>query len=596
MRQPKPKSRLRMKYRKQESVTRSTPQTRPPSLTLAHFLGILLATIVVSALLYSPALHGRFIFDDDALPFRQGIRNGPLLAWISGVRPVLMFTYWINYHLSAGDPYSYHCVNLLIHAINTYLVFVVLLRVLSLADWCRTKCDTAAILGATVFLIHPLATESVSYIAGRSESLAALFMLLAYVVFLHGYSAPITWLRSILVLTFFALAVATKENAAALAGLLVLTDLFWPRPFSLQGVRRNYRIYLLMLPGIPLVVRWVARTLSGAETAGFSIKEFTWYQYAFSQVRAIFEYIRLAIFPIGQSVDHDFPISQTLTSHGTIYFLFLIAVLIAAALHFRLRYPLACFGLLFYLILLAPTSSVIPIADPLVERRLYLPMLGLILIACEAAKHARWSTGSVALVAAILIVFSTLCYQRNRLWGKPERVWALAAQNSRGKGRPYLGLAESLIAVKRCSEAIPYLERGERLMPRDFTIQLAWGKVLECQGEQQNAVNRLERAATLSQNSTVFQLIGLLYGEMGKSAESGVALHKATLLGPRNAAAHSAMGLWYEAMSDAIDAEREYRESLAIDAYNTEGVAGLGRIQRLTATRPPVAPSPTSTP
>src|ERR1035438_1010755 len=98
-----------------------------------------------------------------------------------------MFSYWLNFGISGLDPYGYHIVNLLIHATNTGLVYVVLFRLLALAGWERAKRQRAAIIGAAVFLVHPLATESVSYISGRSESLAALFILLTYVVFLGRY-------------------------------------------------------------------------------------------------------------------------------------------------------------------------------------------------------------------------------------------------------------------------------------------------------------------------------------------------------------------------------------------------------------------------
>uniref|UniRef100_Q027T4 TPR repeat-containing protein n=1 Tax=Solibacter usitatus (strain Ellin6076) TaxID=234267 RepID=Q027T4_SOLUE len=550
-----------------------------------HVVWLVLAALIVGASLYSSALHGRFIFDDDALPFQQGIRSASLRVWLAGVRPFLMFSYWLNYRISGSDPYSYHVFNLLIHAVNTGLVFVVLLRLLGLAEWDSAKRHSAAVLGATVFLIHPLATESVSYVAGRSESLAALFLLLAYAVFLDGYNSPISWGRSAVVMTLFGIAAATKENAVALAGLLLLTDLSWPRPYSIEGLRRNYKVYLLMTPGVALAAVWVGRVLSTAETAGFSLKEVTWYQYGFTQARAVFEYLRLAFFPVGQSVDHDFPVSHAVTEYGAIFYLVLLAALITAAILVRHRYPLATFGFLMFLILLAPTSSVIPIADPLVERRMYVPIVGLILVACQAVKGLRWSNGAVAVLLAILALFGGLCYQRNHLWGKPEQVWARAAEDSTRKGRPFLGLAESLIAENRCAEAIPFLERGEQLMPHDFAIEVAWGKVLECQGKLEDALQRLERAAAILPNSFVYQLIGLLYGEMGKKEEAGAALRKAEQLGPGNVSAHCALGLWYESMDDAAAAEREYREALSIDAYSTEAQMGLDRIHVSTAAR-----------
>src|SRR5262249_672824 len=148
-----------------------------------HIVWVVFAAMAVGILLYSAALRGGFVFDDEVLPFRRTTQNEALGAWLSGVRPFLMFTYWLNYLISGQDAYSYHAVNLFIHVLNSGLAFVVLFQLLALAGWKPIERRVASALGATIFLIHPLATESVSYIAGRSESLAAFFMLLAYTIF-----------------------------------------------------------------------------------------------------------------------------------------------------------------------------------------------------------------------------------------------------------------------------------------------------------------------------------------------------------------------------------------------------------------------------
>jgi hypothetical protein len=549
-------------------------------LPLRQAAWFLMAAMVVGAALYSSALSGGFVFDDEALPFRRGFQDDPLWAWLAGVRPVLMFSYWLSYIVSGQDAYGFHVFNLLIHVVNSGLVYMVLFRLLSLAGWDSAKRQVAAVVGGTVFLIHPLATESVSYIAGRSESLAAFFMLLTYVVFLGRYPAAISWRRSLAVLALFGMAVATKENAVAMAGVLLLTDLSQPQPFSTKGLRRNYRLYLLMAPCVAFAGVWVARMLAGAPSAGFSFKEFTWYQYAFTQARAIFAYIGLAVIPLSQSVDHDFPISHTVTEHGAILYMALLGALVSAAIVFRRRYSLACFGLLMFLILLAPTSSIVPIADPLVERRLYLPLVGLILIACEFIGRIRRPAIVVSLIGLTLVIFAALCFERNRLWANPVQLWAMAAQESKSKGRPYWELAETLIAKNRCADAVPYLEQGERLMPHDYAIEVAWGKILECLGKNEDALQRLQRAAAISQNSSVYQWIGLLYGEMGRSEEAGLALQKAVQLGPDDGAAYSALGLWYESTGNAAEAERQYRKALAIDSHSREAQRGLVRLQK----------------
>ena len=119
-------------------------------------------------------------------------------------------------------------------------------------------------------------------------------------------------------------------------------------------------------------------------------------------------------------------------------------------------------------------------------------------------------------------------------------------------------------------------------MPRDYFIETAWGKVLECEGRREDALQRLQRAATIVPTSTVYQWIGLLYGEMGRKEEAGVALQKAVQLGPGDSGAHSGLGLWYESTGNAVEAEGQYRHALQIDRHNREALGGLARMQRLT--------------
>jgi len=516
------------------------------------------AAFIVEMNLYSPVLGAPFVFDDFFLPFQQGSPRG-LLAWASGGRPFLMFTYWLNDKMSGNWPPGYHFFNLIIHAVNTGLVFLVLNRLLALSGGVSARAvRVASAIGAAVFLVHPLQTESVSYIAGRSESLAALFVLLAYVVFLYRRQETISWVETAMVLALFALGAGTKENAVSLLGILVLTDVYWPRAFSTRGLRNNWRLYAAMAAAATVAVWKVFRMLATAPSAGFSVPGVTWYQYGFTQARAFFSYMRLALIPAGQSIDHDYPVSHTILQHGAIFYLAALAGLIAVCYAWRRRYPLACFGLLLTGILLAPTSSIVPIRDPLVERRMYLPLVGLILIGCEIARHirVRQLTG-YAVCGGMLAALYVACYQRNLLWAEPSQLWAEAALESTGNGRPYANLVDQLVQERRCGAAIPYLQHGEQALPNDYFLELAWGRTLECLGQKDQALRRLLRAAQISQSPEVYRLIGLLYGEMGRPAEAGVALHRAVALDPQSERARDALALWNRSMEAAANAEQK---------------------------------------
>ena len=565
----------------------ATPRSLVGCLPCRLILVFLGCAAFAGLILYGPAFQGPFVFDDSVLPFSHSLGGEPVSAWTSGVRPVLMCSYWLNRTVSGESPFGYHTVNLLIHLINAVLVLLVIWRLLAWAKWDPIRQRWFSIAGATIFLIHPLQAEAVSYIAGRSESLSTLFVLAAYALFLYRSRDEISWLEAIGVLALFAIAVGAKENAVSLAGILILTDIFWPAPFSVAGLRRNWRLYLLMLPGAAIAAALVLRMLAGASSAGFSIREFTWYQYAFTEARAVFAYIRLSVLPVGLSVDHDFAKSDTILRHGAIVWILLLAALVYTAVRLRHRYPLACFGLFLYLIALAPTSSVVPIADALVERRMYLPLVGLVLIACDLCR--RVNLASPATWGAVTALFMTLaasCYARSQAWGHPDQLFADAAMASTHNIRPYLNLTQVLVYENRCGLAVPHLKRADHLFPRNYSVQMAWAWALECIGDRENAMQRLRAAVEIRPSSRAYEQMGLLYGEMGQSTDARKALQTAVDLDARSASAHDALALWYESVHNLKEAEAEYQKGISLDGNDASARSGLSRVRASLAGAP----------
>jgi tetratricopeptide (TPR) repeat protein len=405
---------------------------------------------------------------------------------------------------------------------------------------------------------------------------------LAYVVFLQDRSGAISWRRAVAVLAIFAVAVKTKENAVALAGVLFLTDVMWPRPFSLEGPRRNWRLYALMLPGGLVAAALIFRMLATAQTAGFAVATYKWYEYAFTQARAIFVYLQLAIAPVGQALDHDFAPSRTILDHGTAVCILLLAGLVAAAIRWRSRYPLACFGFLMFLMWLAPTSSVVPIDDAVVERRMYLALVGLILIACEGFARLKLSRpAAVAALAAVVLVFGGLCQARNRWWSKPELLLVQSAEGAKHNPRPLLNVAEALIRRGGCDLALPYLERADRILPKNYFVHTITGRALACLGRLDDAVAHLQFAAQIRQEADVFEWLGLVYGQLGRFDEAGASLQRAIQLAPGSAKAHGSLALWHESRGDLEGAAREYAKAAALDRNDTSARAQLERLRRM---------------
>jgi protein O-mannosyl-transferase len=292
----------------------------------------------------------------------------------------------------------------------------------------------------------------------------------------------------------------------------------------------------------------------------------------------------MTICPVQQSLDHDYPTSHTITEHYALVYLILLLALIAAAVIWRRRYPLASLGFLMYLIWLAPTSSVIPLDDALVERRMYLPVMALLLVGCEVwSRLAPPPAVAYSILMAMGLFYGKLCYDRNQLWGDPDKLEEAAAAQAVDNPRPLLNVTGIFIQEGRCTMAIPYLQRAEKKLPNNYYVNAAWGRTLACLGQYDAAMARLQQARKLHAGPQIYEWIGLLYGQMELTQAAGEALQKAVELGPESESAHGSLAMWYEKNNQPALAEQEYRRALAIEESDSWAQNGLLRVSQRSA-------------
>ncbi len=494
-------------------------------------VGLAALAIVAAIWAYTPALHGEFVFDDLHLPFLQpGAIAIPFREWLK-VRPLLMSTYWLNLQTAGLESLSYHVVNLLFHLVASSLLFLVVRKILQLASFPKAGQLGAAALCGVVFLLHPMQTEAVSYVAQRGESMGAIFFFAAWALFLYRKRADVSWPVAAGVLALYGAAVATKEHTITLPAVLLLTDFFFhPEAPGVRGIRRNWRLYAPIVVfgalGSIFVIRYISRD---PVSIGFNMKEFTWYQYFFTQCRVFFFYLAQFLLPIWQTVDHDFAVSRSLLDHGAAFALVAIVGLAAVAWVFRKRYPLASFGMLLFVLILLPTSSVIPIKDVVADRRLYLPMVGLLFIVAEVLRRFRYSA-VLALALAPLLAGAT--WSRNHVWASSMNLWQDAAAKSPGKQRVQFGLAVAQFRTGHCREAVESYRKAAEIEKPDYTLLMDWSLALECDHRPQEAVAKMEASLRDKPTAQAWASMGLLYARQGKVPEALDALMKGQVMDP----------------------------------------------------------------
>ncbi len=546
------------------------------------FAAAALAAVFVVFEVYGPAIHGPFLLDDTHLDYMQpGAEHRPLSAWIGGLRPLLMFSYWLNFQQSGlQDTFSYHATNVILHLFNGAFILFAVRKVLGWAGVDSAKGWILALFASGLFLLHPLQTESVTYIASRSETLSVFWILLALLIFLYRKTEAVSFPRAGAILAVFAAAMLTKEHTAVLPFLLLLTDYFWNPGFSLTGIKRNWRLYLPFTAGLALGLLYVLRILRVGGTAGFHVRGLPWYAYFFTECRVLWDYLRLFVVPIGQNLDPQVEISGTILDHGAIFGLIALAAVTVLAWIYRRRFPLASYGWFVFLILIAPTSSFVPIRDPMAERRLYLPFIGLLFITVEFLRRWKTSRNSmIAVLSAVLLVEGVFTYQRNELWASAIDIWKDTVAKSPGKVRPRYQLAYVYYQAGQCSDAAEQYGKTAELSNRvGADLLLDWALAYDCAGRSEDALAKLKLAAERMPNAHIYSQLGMEYGKMGRYPEALEALAKAQKRNPRFAMTYFYLGNIYSIQGNREQAIEEYRHVLALDPGNQPAQDALARL------------------
>ena len=408
------------------------------------------------AISYFSAFYGDFQYDD-SLTILENHHVESLNAFIGHldhmVRPVLYATFLIDRSLYGLNPVGYHLLNLLLHLGSGLLVY----RILTSAV--PDEAATIPFWTALLFLVHPIATETVTYISGRASGLMTFFYLLALYLYIRASRQSNGGRRLYLsgALASFLLAIGSKETAVTFPLVLLLWDwlITGKRGSDIHAtvVSNHLPFWIVLL--LAAAWAWSHPRYPALAEFSFTIRPFG--EHLLSELHATAYVLLLLFSPWNQNFDHDLPVFQSLTQWPLPLDLLLICVLLAAAVLLARRLPLASFGLAWFFIQLLPTS-VIPRNDLLSERNLYLPVIGLLVANVALASHflnqlltvvrrpALVQFTSSVLAAVLVAVLCLFAYQRNLLYQDRLLLWSDAVDKSPNKARPHnnLGYAYSL--------------------------------------------------------------------------------------------------------------------------------------------------------
>jgi len=492
------------------------------------FALILMATLVF--LCYANTFTSPFIFDDiinilenphirlkhlspDSL--KDAAFKSP-----STRRPVANLSFAFNHYIDGYNVAGYHLFNLILHIATGILLYYTLKKGLSfslnksapeeigLTLWSHgLKPGEVAVLPyatACLWLVHPLQTQSVTYLVQRMNVLAALFFMLAVLLFLTAQTSSGTKKRVGFYLGCAVcglLAVASKENAATLPLFLLLYRWFFLLDLKWQNIRKEILVvFLAAAVLLGLVFLFMGPHPLERIQAGYSGRPFTMDQRVLTEFRVVVFYVSLFFFPHpGRlNLDHHFPVSVTMIDPlTTLFSIAAIGGALVAAIVWAKRYRVVSFCILWYLGNLVIESSVISL-EIIFEHRNYLPSMGLVLlVAWLLYRKIKSGRALAVLFGCIVVILSFWTYQRNKVWQDDLSLWQDCAHKSPVKSRPVNQYGVALEKRGRLEEAADSFRQAIRSRPASPPPYHNLGNVLVKLGRHDEAITQYARALHL---------------------------------------------------------------------------------------------------
>jgi len=520
---------------------------------------ILLATSAAGA--YANSFAGRFVFDD-----LTQIVNNPelrelwpgLAAFLGRQRTFTTLTFALNFALGGTDPWGYHLVNLAVHLCAGLTLFALVRATLRLERFgasTRQAAHGIALATALLWLVHPLQTQSVTYVVQRAEALMGLFYLLTLYCTLRAAADEHGRRWQWLAVLACALGMASKPVMVSAPLVVLLFD----RAVLARSWRELARRRALLHFGLALTWLVLAATdlvqllgVSGPTTIGFGMADVSAREYALTQPEVVLHYLRLALWPDPLVIDYGWPWVESLAD-ALLPALVLALALLGSAVALARGHAWSFLGVWFFAIL-APTSSFVPVRDAAFEHRMYLPLAAVtcaVVLAANALLLRLRGPGSRLGPAFVLVAAAALGARtaaRNRDYQDPVALWTSTVRDVPGNGRAYTNLAAVLEQASRGDEALAALERGVERMESQTSetsrVYLAaaldsWGNLLVARGRSQEAIERYERAAQVWTLAETHVNWGSALRRVGRYEEALAQYWEALRLAPDLAAAQN---------------------------------------------------------
>ena len=546
------------------------------SISLKSQISAIFLLTLLSLIVYFNSLYGAFQFDDRNLLSKEWVAN--LDSFNKNVklgafqnRPILLWTFSLNNQFDPINTFGFHLANLILHVLVTVLIFFILIRTQYFLskkyDCAKTENSELStnrrkdslifpLAVALLFAIHPLNTDSVTYISSRSSLLATFFYLLTLYLFLETL-VPARCLKQRVLLGLFVIpgiyfAVASKLIAVTLPAIMILWFLiFCSQKYFPNLAERIFSNKMLWIYGLVAIFCIVSAHFFDLvylpKDQGLEL--FGRFPYFLVQTKVIvFYYLKQFFLPFNLNVDSGFPFTKFSTDWKILFSIIFIIGIIFMVLKFGNIW--IKFGTAWFFLTLTPTSTFVPLNDLAVDHRMYLPMsLGLCLIAGWFISDSNRFI-QMRYFILIILVCGLLTTIRNEVWLSEIKLWSDSASKNPNSPRVHNNLGKAFYEAGDLNLARVHLEKSVSSIPEYVKTQYNI-KNLE------NIYEKIARGKIISKNTSViegneFRLkanfaephynLASVYLDLGRLDDAEIEYEKALTLKPNYYSAELGMG------------------------------------------------------
>ena len=491
---------------------------------------IILISLVCLA--YGNTLHHSFHFDDIPSilqkPWIRGLDKIPDFIFSYSQRPLVILSFNINYAISGFKEWSYHVFNITFHILVVALIY----RLGKLIVYHMSEGNTSLVkipnqmplLAASIFAVHPLNTQAVTYISSRSSILATIFYLVTVILFIEGLykknnGTKINYFFVMVAAISFGIGFLCKLIVVSLPAILFIYHYYFISNHNLEIWLKRQRKWILGVGGL-LLTTFLLKKIYGDGLLRASIVDVTTWDYFRTQLGVIpLEYLRKMLFPFNLTIDTNFKVVQhwrSLVVLGGLIILGVFSIVWIKLSQIKKqskKYGPEAFGLIWILITLSPTSSFIPLLDMAAEHRTYLPLVGFsiclssLLIRLKSfiqqsievrtsgmSQNKKMLRVPVVLILLILASFLVGTRERNKVWKDEVSLWIDAKQKAPFLIRPYNNLGEAYDKMGSYDLAVKEFEGALRLNPNYFFALSNLGNIYGKKKEYGQAISYTKQA------------------------------------------------------------------------------------------------------